>query len=111
MWRGIFCLLQEWEQARKEETAELERKRQLEAEVEAEKEEGYRNIGQQMKNYPAEDVKNARKLVASLIKAGEEVEEVWSQSDFEDEVYSPLNWIFDKNLFPSLSVLYKSNSD
>ena len=69
-------MLQEWEQARKEETAELERKRRLEAEVEAEKEEGYRNIGQQMKNYPAEDVKNARKLVASLIKAGEEVEEV-----------------------------------
>jgi len=87
---------EEWEQARKEETAELEMQRRLEAEVEAEKEEGYRNIGQQLKNYPAEDVKNARKLVASLIKAGEEVEEVIEQAAQNGEL-TPLVLVVIRN--------------
>jgi len=50
--------------------------RQAERELEAEKEAEYRKIGSQLKDYPEEDVKEARKFIASLIKAGEEVEEV-----------------------------------
>lgn len=74
--------IQEWEKARKEESKQLAKQRQLEAEAEAEKEAGYRNIGNKLKDFPEEEVKEARKFVASLIKSGEEVEEV------------RFNWIF-----------------
>lgn len=60
----------------REETRQLEKARQAEREVEAGKEAEYRKIGSQLKDYPEEDVVAARKFVASLIKAGEEVEEV-----------------------------------
>ncbi|KAG0568017.1 hypothetical protein M758_7G177400 [Ceratodon purpureus] len=67
---------EEWEKARKEESKQLAKQRQLEAEAEAEKEAGYRNIGNKLKDFPEEEVKEARKFVASLIKSGEEVEEM-----------------------------------
>lgn len=58
------------------ESNQLQKQRQLEAETEAEKEAEYRNIGNQLKDFPEEEVKEARKFVATLIKSGEEVEEV-----------------------------------
>lgn len=67
---------EEWQKARREETRQLEKARQAEREVEAGKEAEYRKIGSQLKDYPEEDVVAARKFVASLIKAGEEVEEM-----------------------------------
>lgn len=38
----------------------------------------YREIGMRLKGYPEEDVRKARKLVSSFIRAAEEVEEVIS---------------------------------
>ena len=68
--------LQEWQKARREESKQIAKQRQLEAEAEAEKEAEYRKIGHYFKDYPEEMVKEVRKLVARLIKSGEDVEEV-----------------------------------
>lgn len=62
--------------------------------MEAEKEAEYRKIGSQLKDYPEEDVKEARKLVVTLIKAGEDVEEVnffW-EIDFYSKILSLHFW-------------------
>jgi uncharacterized protein YdbL (DUF1318 family) len=68
--------LQEWQKARREESKQLAKQRQLEADAEAEKEDEYRNIAKQLKDFPVEEVAEVRKFVARLIKSGEEVEEV-----------------------------------
>lgn len=54
----------------------MHRRRQDEEEEEERKVEEYREIGMRLKGYPEEDVKKARRLVASFILAAEEVEEV-----------------------------------
>lgn len=56
----------------------MHRKRQEEEEEEERKVEEYREIGLRLKGYPEEDVKKARRLVSSFIRAEEEVEEVIS---------------------------------
>ncbi|KAL9435837.1 hypothetical protein AB3S75_021994 [Citrus x aurantiifolia] len=65
----------EWQAQRREKTKELHRRRQEEDEEERRKIEEYRDIGMRLKGYPEEDVRNAKKLVSSFIRAEEEVEE------------------------------------
>lgn len=48
----------------------------MEDEEEERKVKQYREIGMRLKGYPEEDVRKARKLVSSFIRAEEEVEEV-----------------------------------
>ncbi|KAM7253806.1 hypothetical protein ACFE04_031488 [Oxalis oulophora] len=69
----------EWQARQREETKKLERMRKEEDEAEERKINEYRDIGREigmrLKDYPQEDVRNARKLVSSFIRAEEEVEE------------------------------------
>ncbi|KAM3687485.1 hypothetical protein ACB098_10G082300 [Castanea mollissima] len=65
----------EWQARQREKTKELHRRRQQEEEEEERKIEEYREIGTRLKGYPEEDVRKARRLVSSLIRAAEEVEE------------------------------------
>lgn len=64
-----------WQAERREKTKELQRRRQEEDEEEERKVKEYREIGTRLKEFPEEDVKKARRLVASFIRAEEEVEE------------------------------------
>ncbi|XP_068662230.1 protein PALE CRESS, chloroplastic [Aristolochia californica] len=66
---------EEWQARRREKTKELHRRRLEEDEEESRKVAEYREIGMRLKGYPEEEVRNARKLVSSFIKAAEEVEE------------------------------------
>lgn len=50
--------------------------RQEEEDEEKKKIDEYREIGLRLKDYPEEEVRNAKKLVSSFIKSAEEVEEV-----------------------------------
>lgn len=84
---------------------ELERRRHVEREEEQEKETKYHDIGRQLKGYPEEDVKNAKLFVSSLIKSGEEVEEVTSiNSKRRFTISSPL-WIFRYSRWPPYEVI------
>ncbi|MCL7047032.1 hypothetical protein MKW94_022583, partial [Papaver nudicaule] len=65
----------EWQAAQREKTKELQRLREEEDEEENKKIEEYREIGTRLKDYPDEEVREARKLVSSFIRAAEEVEE------------------------------------
>jgi hypothetical protein len=56
----------------------LHRRRREEEEEEERKIEEYREVGMRLKEYPEEDVRKARKLISSFIRAAEEVEEVMS---------------------------------
>lgn len=81
--RYLPVLRQEWQARQREKTKELHRRRQEEDEEEDRKVEEYREIGMRLKGFPEEDVRNARKLVSSFIRAAEEVEEVtndWQQT-------------------------------
>lgn len=50
-----------------------------EEEEEERKIEEYREIGMRLKEFPEQDLRKARKLVSSFIRAAEEVEEVKSK--------------------------------
>ncbi|XP_043711089.1 protein PALE CRESS, chloroplastic [Telopea speciosissima] len=65
----------EWQAQQREKTKELHRRRQEEDEEEERKVEEYREIGSRLMEYPEEEVRKARLLVSSFIKAAEEVEE------------------------------------
>ncbi|KAJ4727524.1 protein PALE CRESS, chloroplastic [Melia azedarach] len=65
----------EWQARQREKTKELHRKRQEEEEEEERKVAEYREIGTRLKGYPEEEVRKARRLVSSFIRAEEEVEE------------------------------------
>ncbi|KAK6937490.1 hypothetical protein RJ641_030998 [Dillenia turbinata] len=65
----------EWQAKQREKTKELHRRRQEEDEEEERKIEEYREIGTRLKGYPEQEVRKARKLVSSFIRAAEEVEE------------------------------------
>ncbi|XP_007050678.2 PREDICTED: protein PALE CRESS, chloroplastic [Theobroma cacao] len=65
----------EWQARQWEKTKELHRRRQEEEEEEERKIEEYREIGTRLMGYPEEDVRKARKLVSSFIRAEQEVEE------------------------------------
>lgn len=54
----------------------MHQRRQEEEEEEERKVAEYREIGMRLKGYPEEDVRKARRLVSSLIRSAEEVEEV-----------------------------------
>lgn len=54
----------------------MERRRQVEREEERKAEGVYRSIANQLKDYPIQEVAEARKFVARMIKSGEGVEEV-----------------------------------
>lgn len=65
----------EWQARQREKTKELHRRRREEEEEEERKIEEYREVGMRLKEYPEEDVRKARKLISSFIRAAEEVEE------------------------------------
>ncbi|KAF3793041.1 PALE CRESS protein [Nymphaea thermarum] len=65
----------DWQARQREKTKEFEKKRQQEEEEERLKEIEYREIGSRLKGYPEEEVRKARILVSSFIRAGEEIEE------------------------------------
>ncbi|KAK7270252.1 hypothetical protein RIF29_23262 [Crotalaria pallida] len=65
----------EWQARQREMTKELHKLRREEEEEEERKIQEYREVGMRLKGYPQEDVRNARKLVSSFIRAEEEVEE------------------------------------
>ncbi|WCJ21493.1 pale cress protein (PAC) [Euphorbia peplus] len=65
----------EWQAQQRENSKELQRLRQLEDEEEERKIEEYHDIGTRLTDFPQEDVRNARKLVSSFIRAAEEVEQ------------------------------------
>lgn len=66
---------EDWQRERRRESEELRKRREQEEEEEAEKTENYREMSKRMEGYDEEEVKRAKALVASFIKAGEEVEE------------------------------------
>ncbi|KAJ8432786.1 hypothetical protein Cgig2_011709 [Carnegiea gigantea] len=65
----------DWQAQQREKTKELNRRRREEDEEEERKVQEYREIGTRLKGFPEEDVKKARRLVSSFIRAEEEVEE------------------------------------
>ncbi|XP_047322504.1 protein PALE CRESS, chloroplastic-like [Impatiens glandulifera] len=65
----------EWQARQREKTKEFHKKRQEEDDEEERKVDEFREIAMRLKDYPEEDVRNARLLVASFIRAAEEVEE------------------------------------
>ncbi|KAL1190684.1 Protein PALE CRESS [Cardamine amara subsp. amara] len=65
----------EWQAQQREKTKELRRMQREEEEEEERKIEEYREIGMRLKEFPEEDLRKARKLVSSFIRAAEEVEE------------------------------------
>lgn len=65
----------EWQAQQREKTKELHRRRREEEEEEERKIEEYREVGMRLKGYPEEDVRKARILVSSFIRAVDEVEE------------------------------------
>ncbi|KAL2323577.1 hypothetical protein Fmac_027956 [Flemingia macrophylla] len=65
----------EWQARQHQKNKELHQSRKQEEEEEERRMEEYREIGMRLKEYPEEDVIKARKLVASFIRAAEEVEE------------------------------------
>ncbi|PKA67156.1 Protein PALE CRESS, chloroplastic [Apostasia shenzhenica] len=65
----------EWQERQRKKTKEWHAYRKAEEEKEIRKMEEYREIGMRLKGYPEEEVRKARKLVSSFIRAQEEVEE------------------------------------
>ncbi|XP_031279997.1 protein PALE CRESS, chloroplastic [Pistacia vera] len=66
---------EEWQARQREKTKELHRRQREEDEEEEQKIDEYREIGLRLKGYPEEDVRKARQLVSTFIRAEEEVEE------------------------------------
>ncbi|KAL0922927.1 hypothetical protein M5K25_006957 [Dendrobium thyrsiflorum] len=64
----------EWQAQQREKTQEWHAYRKREEEKENRKDDEYREIGLRLKGYPEEEVREARKLVSSFIRAEEEVE-------------------------------------
>ncbi|KAK4482258.1 hypothetical protein RD792_009409 [Penstemon davidsonii] len=65
----------EWQAKQREKTKEFHKKRQEEDDEEERIVDEYRKIGLRLKDYPEEELIEAKKLVASFIKSAEEVEE------------------------------------
>jgi len=66
----------EWQAKQRKKTKELRRQRKEEEAEEEKKREEYREIGSRFRGYPEKEVKNAKLLVSSFIKSGEDVEEM-----------------------------------
>ncbi|GJN14303.1 hypothetical protein PR202_gb01108 [Eleusine coracana subsp. coracana] len=67
--------MQEWQAHRRERTKEWHAYRQKEEAEEDKRTNEYREIGMRLKAYPQEEVRKARILVSSFIRAGEDIEE------------------------------------
>ncbi|KAF7153082.1 hypothetical protein RHSIM_Rhsim01G0276200 [Rhododendron simsii] len=74
----------EWQAQQREKTKKLHQQRQVEDEEEERKVDEYREIGMRLKDYPEDDLRQARQLVSSLLKSAEEVEEVISEYSEEN---------------------------
>ncbi|KAG5567607.1 hypothetical protein RHGRI_002972 [Rhododendron griersonianum] len=74
----------EWQAQQRKKTKKLHRQRQVEDEEEERKVDEYREIGMRLKDYPEDDLRQARQLVSSLLKSAEEVEEVISEYSEEN---------------------------
>ena len=72
----VSVVVQEWQRERRKETEELKKRRELEDQEEEDKTESYREISKRLEGFAEEEVKEAKALVASFIRAGEEIEEV-----------------------------------
>jgi hypothetical protein len=68
--------MQEWQARQRERTKEWQAYRQKEEAEEDRRTNEYRDIGMRLKAYPQEEVRKARILVSSFIRAGENIEEV-----------------------------------
>ncbi|KAJ7189409.1 hypothetical protein O6H91_Y532800 [Diphasiastrum complanatum] len=87
---------EKWEKERREESKELQRRRREEEKEEQTKVEEYRQIAGKLQNFPQEDVRRAKRLVASLILAGEDVEEMIVEAGKNGDL-SPLVLLVIKN--------------
>ncbi|KAL3691968.1 hypothetical protein R1sor_005619 [Riccia sorocarpa] len=85
-----------WENRMLRENKERDLQRQKDEDEELLKEAEYRAIGQQLQGYPAEEVRHAKKLVSSLIRAGSVVEEMIVDSADNNEL-TPLVLLVIKN--------------
>ncbi|CAM8959340.1 unnamed protein product [Rhodiola kirilowii] len=65
----------EWQAQQREKTKEFHRQRKAEEDEEERKVKEYREIGTRLNEYPEEEVKQARRLVASFLMAEEEIEQ------------------------------------
>jgi len=72
----IYFCMQEWQARQRERTKEWHAYRQKEEAEEERITSEYREIGMRLKAYPQDEVRKARILVSSFIRAGEDVEEV-----------------------------------
>jgi hypothetical protein len=70
---GFF--MQEWQARQREKTKEWNAYRKKEEAEEERLTNEYREIGMRLKAYPQEEVRKARILVSSFIRAGEDIEE------------------------------------
>ncbi|CAH9111521.1 unnamed protein product [Cuscuta epithymum] len=76
----------EWQARQREKNKELQRLRVEEEKEEEDKVEEYREIALLLKDCPAEDLCNAKKLVASFIRSAEEVEEKIEEAAVKGEL-------------------------
>jgi hypothetical protein len=79
---NIHFHMQEWQARQRERTKEWHAYRQKEEAEEERITNEYREIGMRLKAYPQEEVRKARILVSSFIRAGGDVEEVTSHCAF-----------------------------
>ncbi|KAK9161320.1 hypothetical protein Syun_007661 [Stephania yunnanensis] len=96
----------EWQALQREKTKELRRRQQEEEEEENRKIDEYREIGSRMKGYPQEEVREARKLVSSFIRAAEEVEERIEKAAEKGEL-NELVLMEEKDAIRALDLLYR----
>ncbi|KAM5551893.1 protein PALE CRESS, chloroplastic [Rosa sericea] len=108
----------EWQSQQREKTKEFHRRRQEEDEEEERKIEEYREIGMRLKDYPEEDVRKARKLISSFIRAAEEVEEKIEEAGEKGELTELVLMVIwnrldlarrddEKDVIRSLDLLYR----
>ncbi|XP_040368775.1 protein PALE CRESS, chloroplastic isoform X2 [Rosa chinensis] len=105
----------EWQSQQREKTKEFHRRRQEEDEEEERKIEEYREIGMRLKDYPEEDVRKARKLISSFIRAAEEVEEKIEEAGEKGEltelvlmvIWNRLDLARRDDVIRSLDLLYR----
>ncbi|XP_004307135.1 PREDICTED: protein PALE CRESS, chloroplastic [Fragaria vesca subsp. vesca] len=108
----------EWQAQQREKTKELHRRRQEEDEEEERKIEEYREIGMRLKDYPEDEVRKARKLISSFIRAAEEVEEKIEEAGEKGELTELVLMVIwnrldlarrddEKDVIRSLDLLYR----
>lgn len=105
---NIHFHMQEWQARQRERTKEWHAYRQKEEAEEERITNEYREIGMRLKAYPQEEVRKARILVSSFIRAGEDVEEVTSNcpkdaiNSFNFRSHVSLPYLYDTTFSHSL---------